>query len=150
MMGYRLAFPDDTAEQMRRALNEVRSADEVKKIQCILLRAELNLTPRQIASVTGLDVRAVWKLHSAYLHSGIDALFTAPARQGGRYHAYLPIEEEKMFLETLLGTDRSRLTHSVTRIKKAFEKRVGKTVNRSTLYNMLHRNGWQIKQQGEK
>ncbi|MBF0460964.1 MAG: hypothetical protein HQL87_06175 [Magnetococcales bacterium] len=144
MREYRFALPADTAEQMHQALHEVQSVDELQKVQCILLRAELNLSPRQIASVTGLPIGAVWRLHSAYLRHGVDAIRTETGR-GGRHHAYLGAEEEKIFLETLLGPDRNHLTRSIPTIKKAFEKRIGKVVNKSTIYNMLHRHGWQVK-----
>ena len=141
MSGYRRSFPEGTSERMCALMSEARNISELKRAQCIYFRSEHGLPPQQIADMVGFDVGTVRNLHSAFLRDGEAALKLSG--KGGRYHAYLTEEEEASWLEGFRDAGENGGILEVGRIQAAFEEKVGRKVAKSTVYDLLHRHGWQ-------
>jgi transposase len=95
---------------------------------------------KDIAKQTGVSVSTVHKLISTYNRQGVSAVETKG--KGGRYNAYLTIEEEQDLLRPFFErAERGELT-TVAQIKHAFEKRVGHEVDETTIHRLLKRQKW--------
>src|SRR2546421_537515 len=95
---------------------------------------------KDIAKQTGVSVSTVHKLISTYNRQGVPAVETKG--KGGRYHAYLTIEEEQDLLRPFFErAERGELT-TVAQIKHAFEKRVGHEVDETRIHRLLKRQKW--------
>ena len=140
MSGYRRSFPDGTSERMRVLMREARNVSDLRRIQSVYFRSEYGLPPARIADMVGFDVGTVWNLHSAFLRDGEAALQISG--RGGRYHAYLSEEEEASWLAGFHKAGTAGGILVVGRIHAAFEKKVGRKVAKSTVYDLLHRHGW--------
>ena len=61
---------------------------------------------------------------------------------GGRYHAYMSKEAEKLFLEPFYQkAERGELT-TAQEMKLAYEEQIGRNVHKTTIYDILKRHGW--------
>src|SRR3989442_10418392 len=95
---------------------------------------------KDIAKHTGVSVSAVHKLIYAYNRQGVAAVETKG--KGGRYNAYLTIEEEQdLFRPFFERAERGELT-TVAQIKHAFENKVGHEVDETTIHQLLKRQKW--------
>jgi len=95
---------------------------------------------KDIAKHTGVSVSTVHKLISTYNRQGVAAVETKG--KGGRYNAYLTIEEERELLRPFFErAERGELT-PVAEMKQAFEKRVGHEVDETTIHRLLKRQKW--------
>ncbi len=95
---------------------------------------------KDIAKHTGVSVSTVHKLIANYNKQGVSAIETEG--KGGRYHAYLSIEEEQELLQTFFErAQRGELT-TVQQIKHAFEEKVGHTVDETTIQRLIKRHQW--------
>jgi transposase len=62
--------------------------------------------------------------------------------KGGRRRSYLSLEEETTFLESFRQAALTGQIATVSEIKEALEKRIGKKVHKTTIYRLLKRQGW--------
>jgi len=97
-------------------------------------------TAKQIANHTGVSVGTVNKTISQYNRYGSEAIETV--QKGGRRNCYLSLEEEKEFLSNFLKKAEKGQIPTVKEIKLAYEKKVGKTINKTTIYRLLDRHKW--------
>src|SRR2546421_2853004 len=63
--------------------------------------------------------------------------------KGGRRHHYLTLEQEQILLQPFLVRAARGEMATAVEIKRALEARIGHEVNKSTLYRLLDRHGWQ-------
>jgi transposase len=94
----------------------------------------------EIARHCGVSKATVHAVISRYNRLGVAAIET-PGK-GGRRRQYLTLEEEKEFLTPFFAPAESGEIATVGQIWRAFEQRVGHTVDDSTIYRLLHRHGW--------
>ena len=94
----------------------------------------------EIALHTGLAVQTVHNLISAYNRKGPTAIET-PGK-GGRRRSYLSWKEEVAFLEPFIQKAITGQIATAGEIKAAFEKNIGRTVHKTTVYRLLKRHGW--------
>lgn len=94
----------------------------------------------EIAQHTGVSLGTVHRVISKYNLKGTIALET-PGK-GGRRNCYLTFEEEKEFLATFFQKAAKGKIPTVKEIKLAFEKRIGQSVNKTTIYRLLDRHQW--------
>ena len=71
---------------------------------------------------------------------GIEAIET-PGK-GGRRRGYMSLEEEKNFLAQFMDSALTGLMTNVTKIKRAYEVKIGQKVDQSTIYRLLERHEW--------
>jgi transposase len=99
--------------------------------------------PREAAEIAkhcGVSKALVHQVISTYNRSGIAAVET-PGK-GGRRHEYLTAEQEQAFLAPFFARAERGELATASEIKQAFETRVGREVEESTIYRLLQRHGW--------
>lgn len=136
----RKIFPEGAAEQLNVLLKKAKTVAEFKRIQCVWLRASMDMPLDQISKATGLSPNSVRCFHSRYIKGGESALL-GPGRGGWRYQN-LPVEKEKSLLRDFLSEAKQGGIIEVKKIKASYEKAVGNKVPKSTVYRMLARHGW--------
>jgi transposase len=94
----------------------------------------------EIARHCGVSKATVHDVISCYNRLGVAAVETAG--KGGRRHQYLTLEEEKEFLAPFFAQAQPGEIATGAQIWRAFEKRVGREVDDSTMYRLLNRHGW--------
>lgn len=134
-------FPKNAKEVLSELLEEAETKADFKRVQAVWLRVTLGLSYEQIAQGVGLAVNTVRCLCSRFRTQGPAALRRGPGR-GGRRKQNLSPEEEKEFLRPFLETARQGHILHIGAVKEAYEKRVGRTVPKSTVYRLLKRHGW--------
>lgn len=127
-------------DELKEALKTVKSKGEFQRVQCMWLRALLNLPAQTIAKAIGWSVSRVKQIQGRYFHEGVDA-FLGPGR-GGRRRENLTPAEEKELLAHFVERAQTGGILVVSEIKRAYEQAVGRPVPKSTVYRMLSRHGW--------
>jgi len=94
----------------------------------------------EIAIHTDVSVSTVHNVVSRYNRFGPQAI--EGREHGIRRRCYLTKDEEVLFLEPFLEIASTGEICVAGRIKQALEELVGHDVHHSTVYRMLHRNGW--------
>jgi len=113
---------------------------EFQRFLCVWLRVKQAMSTFDIAKVVGCHVNSVRIIQRDFIKRGVVA-FTELAR-GGRNRALLTPEEEKDLLASFEKSAEQGALLVVNDIKEALEKRLGHKVHKTTVYRMLHRNGW--------
>lgn len=133
-------LPEGAKEDLGVLLKQAKNKSEFQRIQCLWLRASLNLGAAEVAMAIGWKPGSVRQLQARYFKEGAGAL--KGVGRGGRRKSYLSLEEEERFI----GGFRKRATEGgileVSEIKKSFEEKIGRKVPKSTVYRMLARHGW--------
>jgi transposase len=136
--------PKQISEQERLSLKEmlktVHTKADYQRVQCLWLRAELGMNSTQIAAAVGFTKGTVRVIQHMYFAEG-ETVLVGEGR-GGRRHQYLTPEEEDDLLKGFFDAARDGGVLIASEIKSAYEKEVGRTVNKSTIYRMLERHGW--------
>jgi|SRR5690242_10716031 len=97
-------------------------------------------TAGAIALHCGVGKVTVQHLISQYNRFGTSVVETAG--KGGRRKAYLPLEQEKQFLEPFFEQAEVGEIATVAQIQRVLEEQVGHEVDDSTVYRLLHRHQW--------
>lgn len=129
-----------TLARLFELLRQSSDHGQYQRIQCVLLRATLELPAAQIARLLGWSTATVHVLHSRWAKDG-EAIFEVHER-GGPRHQYLSQEQEQQVLAPFLKRACAGDMLSVAQIRQAYEQRLGKTVAPSTIYRLLQRHGW--------
>ena len=93
-----------------------------------------------LGASVGLKKSTTQQLISNYNKYGKSAINTQG--KGGRKYGYLTLDQEVEFLKSCELKSLSGEYTTVNDIQNAFEKKIGKTVAKSTVYNLLKRHGW--------
>ena len=134
------AEPHLSEEEIKEKIKETTGFWRVQR-WLVILNAYID--PRHakdIALHTGLAKQTVHNLVSQYNRLGLTAIET-PGK-GGRYKAYLSLEEEREFLEPFKEKALTGKIATAAEIKKALEEHLGHKVHKSTVYRLLKRQGW--------
>jgi transposase len=127
-------------ESLEELLKETKTKSDFRRVQCIWLRAEFAMSSDEVALAVGLSPATVKKLWSQYFSGGEEVLIGQG--RGGRRRANLSLEEEQKLLVHFFDKAESGEVLVVNEVKAAYEKAVGRTVPKSTVYRMLARHGW--------
>lgn len=107
----------------------------------IIYHALVDPQPAEVIALhCGVAKDTVHKLISRYNRFGIAAIET-PGK-GGRKRFYLSLEQEKQFLEPFVERAKSGSIVTCAEIHSAYESRVERNVDESTIYRLLARHGW--------
>ena len=139
-MGALQPMPEGAAEQLALLLHQARSKAEYQRVQCVWLRAKLQLSSTQIAQALGWQASSVRHVQARYLQNGESSLHNKPRRSGRR--ALLTAEEEQTLLAPFLEQAKQGELVVVTPVRQAYEARLGRPVHASVVYRALHRQGW--------
>ena len=133
--------PDRTTiDSLAERLKKAEGKSEFQRIQCILLRATLGASAKDIAQVVGWTIGTVRVMHSHYAKEG--AAFFDVAHRGGRHRQNMSLEEEVTFLAPFFDRAKTGGILVASEIKAAYEAKLGRKVAESTVYRMLARHGW--------
>jgi len=133
-------IPENLVEHLSELLKKNSVSSSVKRIQCILFKVKYNKTPEEIAEMVGYHPNHVVKIQALFWRKG-DIVFQIKAR-GGRKRENLKIEEEKELIDKFNKEAEKGGILEVSRIKTAYEAKIGKKVPKSTVYRMLDRHNW--------
>jgi len=87
-----------------------------------------------------LATQTVHNIVSQYNKLGAKAL-EGPGR-GGRYKAYMSLQEESEFLTPFIDDAKFGKIATALEIKRKLEEHLGHPVHKTTVYRMLKRHGW--------
>lgn len=129
-----------TVARLYELLKQSSDHGQYQRIQCVLLRATLDLSAAQVGQLLGWSTATVHVLHSRWARQG-EAIFEVRER-GGQRHQYLSDEQEQQVLAPFLQRAQAGDMLVVAQIQQAYEQRLGKAVAPSTIYRLLARHGW--------
>lgn len=131
----------NTEKHMRELLRQTTNGWEIRRIQCVLMRASLGMSSQDIAPLVGLHEGSVRRIWQHYLDEGDGALL-GEHRGKARGNAHLTLAKEKSILHPLIRKAERGQLITIRAVHAAVCKNVGKDVNLSTTYRMLSRHGW--------
>ena len=123
--------------------HKIKTATNFRRQQKWLIVYNALVDPREAAQIalhTGTTKRTVHQVISDYNRKGMAAIETLG--KGGRRRAYLSLTEEKKFLTEFMDSAQKGLITTVTKIKRAYEAKIGQKVDQSTIYRLLKRHEW--------
>ena len=123
---------------------KIKGRGEYRRLQSVLLRAKEGKTAQEIAKILDIHPRTVEKHHKPYFEEGLQAF--EEQKTGPKGPRFLSVEAEKQLLKTLELQAAQGQILTGEKVKQAYEQEAGKSVARSTIYLVLHRNGWSKKQ----
>lgn len=126
---------------MRTLLPQAETVWELRRIQCVFLRAAEGKSAEEIAPMVGLHPGSVWRIWSLYMKEG-DAALLGEKRGRARGNAHLTLEEERDILMSFLKKAGHGQLLTVRRVHAAVCQKIGRAVDPSITYRMLHRHGW--------
>jgi len=136
--GYQALVVDSAA--VMEGMRSASTVEEFQRYQSIHLRVSAGLGVAAIAAATGLAESTIHNLHSRVRSEGLEAVATKG--RGGRYRSYLSVEEEQALLKKMEPTAKRGGMIEVSKMHRAMEEKVGGTVAKNTVYQLLHRHGW--------
>ena len=138
------AISQDEIEALEAKALNIKGRREYRRLQSVLLRAKDNKSPEAIGQILGLHPRTVQKHQQRYFKEGL-AAFEAK-KTGTTGPRLLKPEEEFALFERLKAAAAAGELVNVCKIKALFEEKTGKPCANSTIYVVIHRNGWSKKQ----
>ena len=120
---------------------KAETVEELRLAQSIILPGVYGLTVYETSKVIGRSHATVSRLQHEFREQRSGET-SRRERWGGRRRAYLTDEEETQFLEEFFEMASEGGILEVGLIKQAFEKRVGRTVAKTTIYRILEKHGW--------
>ena len=132
----------ENSKEIRRAMEERDNAQYYPKLQAVALRGE-GRDNDEIAAITGYHRVYVSRLISVYSAEGLSGL--CRDGRGGGNHRNMTVEEEKAFLSQFEEAAKAGQMTSVDEIAAAYDEQTGKKhESKSTVYYILHKQGWRI------
>jgi transposase len=128
-----------TEENLEVMREKAKTKHAFQKVQTLALK-KMGFTNLMTSKALSIGHATVSSTLKDYRCRGEDALFIDG--RGGRKNQYLNLEEEVKFLKPFLKEASAGGILTVSVVRRAYEKRVGCKVQLSTIYAMLHRNGW--------
>jgi transposase len=133
-------FSASTKRKLVTLLAQASSPAAYERVLCVWLRASLELSCQQIATVLGWHPGSVRNLQARVLREGA-AVFEQPGR-GGRHRAHLTLaEEEALLADFCLAAGQGGVVEAGP-LRAAYERQGEHPVAKSTLYRLLARHGW--------
>jgi transposase len=111
-----------------------------QRFLCVWLRVEQGLSTAEISRALGWHVNTVRFTQKDFIERGILAL--GEGKRGGRHRQLMSPEEEASFFKEF--EDKAQAGHILVanEIKDALEKRLGRSVHKTTVYRMMKRQAW--------
>ena len=131
---------EEQRKRLEGLLGRTKTKSDFQRVQCVWLRAALDLSAQQTSRAIGWSPNTVKIIQSRYFRKGDEVLFGKG--RGGRRYSNLTEEQEVGLLSGFMEKARSGGILVVTDIKSAYEKIIGRKVPKSTVYRLLARHGW--------
>jgi transposase len=126
-------------EDIKAKMRASKVRDQFQRWQAIYLTMK-GLRAEIVAEYLGTTQGTVHQWIYQYNHYGPES-FILQGR-GGRRFGFLKLEEEKALLEDMRTNAEHGKIITAFAIREHIEKRVGKSVSKDYLYDLLHRHGW--------
>lgn len=126
-------------EQITALQKQAKTKRDFQKVQTIALK-KLGYRHDDIKASLNVGRDNITRTISGYRKEGTVYLFKDG--RGGRKNENMTEEEEKIFLKPFLKKAEKGGVLIVNEVHKAYDKAVGKKTPFTTVYAMLHRNGW--------
>ncbi len=138
-----MARPATGREFVKAAKERIATAktvDALRAAQALLLPLEFGLSLEQTAMVIGLSKSRTGKLRTRFqrIETGAEQVKT---KKGLRNHARMSLDEEVKFLASFVSEARDTGVFPIPQLKAELERRVGRQVSTSTIYQLLRRHG---------
>ena len=130
-------------EEIKKLKELIKSKNKnicLRRVQCVYLKLQHNWNSKQIAEVIGYCESYVREILSLYKKNG-DIIFQL-INTGGRIRENMTVEEESELIAGFKEEAGKGNIVEVSRIHEAYEKKLGRKVYRSVIYDLLDRQGW--------
>lgn len=134
-----MQYSEEQKAELINAYISSKDVKEQKRLLCIKLRVCEKYKSNQISEITGLSSSYIDEIISRYNKQGLDEI-KIKKQTGNRRN--MSREAEKEFLQTFEKQAIDGQMLIINDVHAAYEKQVGKPVSVSTVYNLMHRNGW--------
>ena len=137
-MAKKYEITKEQKEEIEAARKRNRNKRTEAKLKVLVLRAE-GKTAKEIHQKTGFHPAYVSTLVSKYVHGGLEAI-TGNHYKGNRRN--IQVEEEAELLRPFEEKAEKGQIVETSKIKEAYEKRVGHKIGSGQIYRVLKRQGW--------
>lgn len=132
-------FSINEIAEIKQKIKETKSKNAYKRLMVLQYKAVEKQTSEKISELTGYHKDTVNRIVKRYKENGIEAILN-PKYCGNR--RYLSKDEEKNFLKDFEQRAEKGEMLEVSEIAEAFDEKIGKEADMSTIYYLLKRNGW--------
>jgi len=129
----------EVLEHAKRQLIEAKTIGELRQAQAVILPLLYDLTLAQTAEAIGMSVGWTCKLRTRFIRG---EKVDPNAKAGHRPRQNMSVAEESAFLAPFFAEAKTGGVLVVSGIKRALDKRLGRCVALSSVYNLLHRHDW--------
>ena len=140
-MGKPESASSDQIQELEQIAAERWRLEAFRRFQCIWLSQVHQLSAKDVAEALRLSIRTVRRIRAAYRLDG-RIVIDGRGNRGGRRNEYLSFKEEASFLNAFARKMENGRIHTISTLKTAYEAKIGKRVNKTTIYRMLERHGW--------
>lgn len=137
-MKAKYTITQENKREIEAARKKNKNKNVEKRLMALSLRAD-GKTHREIAEMTGFNVRYVGDLVENYCKNGLEAI-TGNHYKGNRRN--MSYKEEEEFLEQYQKQAADGQIIDTGVIRKAYEEKVGHSIGGSQIYYVLRRHGW--------
>jgi hypothetical protein len=127
-------------ETAKERIASAKTVDALRAAQALLLPLEFGLSLEQTAVVIGLSKSRTGKLRTRFQRIEVGAE-QVKTKKGLRNHARMSLDEEVTFLAPFVSEARDTGVLPIPQLKAELERRVGRQVSTSTVYQLLRRHG---------
>lgn len=136
----KVCWNKNQAGAVKKLLAEVENESDLRRIQVVYFRLAYDMKAEQIADMVGYHVASVRRLHSRYMKEGIACL--KHKGTGGRRNQNMDFKEEEYLIKGFIKQAEQGHVLEVSKVKAAYEAKLGYPVHPSVIYAVLHRHGW--------
>jgi Winged helix-turn helix len=133
-------LPETVLKELAALLKQGKDKTTYQRVQCVWLRAALELSAPPVAQALGWWLSAVHHGQARSLRHGSAALLGSG--RGGPAHAHLSVAQEQELLADFAVPAAPGGVVEAGPVRMADEAAVGHTVPQSTVYRLLNRHGW--------
>jgi hypothetical protein len=128
-------------ETAKARIASAKTVDALRAAQALLLPLEFGLSLEQTAVIIGLSKSRTGKLRTRFqrIECGVEQV---KSKKGLRNHARMTLDEEAQFLEPFIAEAQGTGVLPIPQLRAEFERRVGRSVSASTVYQLLRRHGY--------
>ncbi len=130
---------DEVLKNARAAVVAAETPEQLRQAQAVVLPLDYGLSLEDTAQVMGVSRGWVCQLRRRFIQG---QLVAGAGAAGGRQRQNMSLQDEREFLAPFLAHSASGGRLVVSELKVALEQRLGRTVAQASVYNLLHRHGW--------
>jgi len=133
-------YSEEDKIEIKKAYKKSCNLKERNRLMCVKLRVVQGMTSLQISKIVDFSVGTIDQIISTYNRNGIEEI--KAKKQTGHNRNMTPVEEQeflKPFKEKALAGEILEVSEIISAYSTALNN---KKVSKSTVYDLLHRNGW--------